>query len=495
MAKLLTMDKIDKSFPGVHALKKVSFDLKEGEVHAILGENGAGKSTLMNILAGTYPADSGEISIDGEKKDIRSTKAAQELGISFVHQELLLAPNVTVAGNIYMNREPRGRFGAVDDKKMYEDAKKLFDMIEVNIDPHAVVDKLSIAAQQIVEIVRALSFQTRILILDEPTATLSSEETDKLFKIINSLKSQGVGIIYISHRMEEIFTLADRVTVFRDGQHIATHSMQEIEKEKLLELMVGRKLNKYYIHEKCSVDELIFEARDLCTKEKLQHVSIQVKRNEILGISGIVGAGRSELARAIFGVDRLTSGTLYMEGQKLTVKSNRDAIRAGIAMVSENRKKEGLIIEQTLSFNLTLCVLKEFIKGLRVNQKKESNIIELYSEKLKIKASSEEQRVKQLSGGNQQKIVLAKWLATKPKLLILDEPTRGIDVGAKAEIYALLDELVHQGISIVVISSELEEIMNLADRVYVMFEGRVMSCLEGKDINQNKIMYYATGGK
>lgn len=495
MSKLLVMDKIDKSFPGVHALKEVNFDLMEGEVHAILGENGAGKSTLMNVLAGVYSADSGEIFIDGEKKEIKDTKTAQEMGISFVHQELLLAPNVTVAGNIYMNREPRTRFGMIDDEKMLEDAKKLFELIDVKIDPSATVEKLSIAAQQIVEIARALSFRTRILILDEPTAPLSSEETGKLFRIIRSLKEQGVGIIYISHRMEEIFSLADRVTVFRDGQYIATHDRKNIEKETLLELMAGRKLNKYYTHEKCSVNEVLFEAVNLYTDEKLRNVNIQVKKNEIVGISGIVGAGRSEFARAVFGIDKLQQGEIYLDGKKLKVRSNRDAIKAGIAMVSENRKLEGLIIDQTMSFNLTICVLKEFIRGLAVNKKKESEIVDTYSQRLNVKASSKKQRAKQLSGGNQQKIVLAKWLATKPRLLILDEPTRGIDVGAKAEIYALLNELVHQGISIIVISSELEEIINLSDRVYVMFEGKVMSCLEGEDINQNKIMYYATGGK
>ena len=494
MKKLLEMQDIDKCFPGVHALKRVSLDLNYGEVHALLGENGAGKSTLINVLAGIHKADSGNILIDGKTVQIHNVQDSLKYGISVVHQELVLALNMTVAENIYLNREKKNRLGFISDYAIMQDARELLQRIELNINPGVVTGELNIAQQQLVEIARALSFQSRILVLDEPTAALTSDETDKLFKVIRALRGQGVGIIYISHRMEELFQIADRVTVMRDGQYIATRDMKQTNRNELLNLMVGRKIENFYIHEPCVKEEVLFEAKNFCTHAKLKNVSINVRKSEILGIAGIVGAGRTELVRAIFGIDSISEGELFFEGRPLKIRTVKEAVNAGIALVSENRKEEGLILFQSIEFNATICVLKEFIKGCRVNKNTEKKIVSQYAEKMNLKAASYLQPVLSLSGGNQQKVVLGKWLATKPKMLILDEPTRGIDVGAKAEIYAMLDQLVHEGISVVIVSSDMEEIINLSDRTYVMYDGRIMANLTGDEITQENIMYYATGG-
>ncbi len=494
MKKLLEMRNMDKSFPGVHALDHVDFDLNSGEVHVLLGENGAGKSTLINILAGIYQADSGEIRIDGEPVEINGVRDSLEHGISVVHQELVLALNMTVAENIYLNREKQTKLGVIRDSEIVQDARELLEKIELDINPKTVTGKLNIAQQQMVEIARALSVWSRILVLDEPTAALTRDETEKLFRVIRTLRDEGVGIIYISHRMEEIFRIANRVTVMRDGKYIATREISQTDDAELLTLMVGRKIENYYTHEKCSEDEIIFEAKDVCTATKLKNVDMYVRKKEILGIAGIVGAGRTELVRAIFGIDPLSKGELFFENKPLRIKSVGDAIDAGIALVPENRKEEGLILFQSIKFNATICVLKEFIKRGRTDDRREKEIVDEYGKKMKLKAASYLQPVVSLSGGNQQKVVLGKWLATKPKMLILDEPTRGIDVGAKAEIYEMLDQLVHEGISVIIVSSDMEEIINLSDRTYVMYDGRIMADLTGDDITQEKIMYYATGG-
>ena len=494
MKKLLEMQDVDKSFPGVHALDHVSFDLNYGEVHALLGENGAGKSTLINILAGIHKADSGKIFIDGEAVEINDVENSLQNGISVVHQELVLALNMTVAQNIYLNREKLTKAGFIRDYDIIQDARELLKRIELDIDPKMITGKLNIAKQQLVEIARALSFQSRILVMDEPTSALTREETEKLFKVIRALRSEGVGIIYISHRMEELFQIADRVTVMRDGKYIATRDIAKTNESELLTLMVGRKIENYYVHEACVKDEILFSAQNVSTASKLKDVSIYVRKNEILGIAGIVGAGRTELARAIFGIDAMTKGEITFDKKPLRIRTAEDAINAGIALVPENRKEEGLILFQNIEFNATICVLKEFIKRCRVDKKKEKSIIDYFMQKMKLKAASYLQRVNSLSGGNQQKVVLGKWLATKPKMLILDEPTRGIDVGAKAEIYEMLDQLVHEGISVVMISSDMEEIINLSDRAYVMYDGRIMANLTGDEITQEKIMYFATGG-
>lgn len=494
MKKLLEMQNIDKSFPGVHALDHVNFDLNYGEVHVLLGENGAGKSTLINILAGIYKSDSGEIRLDGQNVNINSVADSLEYGISVVHQELVLALNMTVAENIYLNREKHSKLGVIRDFDIVQDARELLRKIELDINPKIITGKLNIAQQQMVEIARALSFKSKILVLDEPTAALTRDETEKLFKVIRTLRSEGVGIIYISHRMEEIFQIANRVTVMRDGKYIATRNIEETNEAELLTLMVGRKIENYYMHTPCFQSEKLFEAKNFCTSSKLKDVSMYVRKNEILGIAGIVGAGRTELVRAIFGIDELTNGEMFFNGKPLKIRGVEDAIHAGIALVPENRKEEGLILFQSIGFNATICVLNDFIKKGRTDYKKEKSIVDKYAKKMKLKAASYLQPVLSLSGGNQQKVVLGKWLATKPQMLILDEPTRGIDVGAKAEIYEMLDQLVHEGISVVIVSSDMEEIINLSDRTYVMYDGRIMADLSGDDITQEKIMYYATGG-
>ena len=358
MKKLLEMQDIDKCFPGVHALKRVSLDLNYGEVHALLGENGAGKSTLINVLAGIHKADSGNILIDGKTVQIHNVQDSLKYGISVVHQELVLALNMTVAENIYLNREKKNKLGFISDYAIMQDARELLQRIELNINPGVVTGELNIAQQQLVEIARALSFQSRILVLDEPTAALTSDETDKLFKVIRALRGQGVGIIYISHRMEELFQIADRVTVMRDGQYIATRDMKQTNRNELLNLMVGRKIENFYIHEPCVKAEVLFEAKNFCTHAKLKNVSINVRKSEILGIAGIVGAGRTELVRAIFGIDSISEGELFFEGRPLKIRTVKEAVNAGIALVSENRKEEGLILFQSIEFNATICVLK-----------------------------------------------------------------------------------------------------------------------------------------
>ena len=487
---LLEMKGICKSFPGVKALQNVDLQLKAGEVHALLGENGAGKSTLIKVLGGIYHAEEGEIIIDGQKVNIDGVVAARHAGISIVHQELVLVPYMTVAENIFLGREPGTKMD-VDRRKMVEEAQKLLDTYEMNIDANMLVERLTIAQQQMVEIVKAISFNSKILVLDEPTSSISDKEVGFLFNTMRNLTKAGVGIIYISHKMSELAEICDRVTVMRDGQTVGTKVVKETTTDDLIALMVGRELTNYYTRDYLEPGEVILKCEHISDGKMAKDASFELHKGEIIGFAGLVGAGRSETMKAIFGLAPHATGDVYVKGQKVKIKSPIDALKYGIALVPENRKEEGLYKVQSVRFNSTIEVLGSFIRHLHVDGKKEEEITQKYIDMMKTKTPSQDQIIGNLSGGNQQKVIIGRWLATNPEVLILDEPTRGVDVGAKAEIYAIMNELVKQGMSIIMISSELPEIINMSDRIYVMNEGRVTGCLDHDTVTQESIMTLA----
>ena len=492
---LLEMKNICKSFPGVNALQNVDFQLKAGEIHALLGENGAGKSTLIKVLGGIYHPESGEIFIDGNQVTITDVKSARDNGISIIHQELVLVPHMTIAENIFLGREPLGAFG-VDMKTMNSEAQKMLDNFDVKLDSDTLIADLTIAQQQMVEIVKAISFNCRILVMDEPTSSIADKEVSALFAIMHDLASKGVGIIYISHKMSEIFDVCDRVTVLRDGQYVGTRDVSATNKDDLVSMMVGRELNQYYVRDFKPSDEVVMKCEHISdglkTHSRVKDVSFELHRGEILGFSGLVGAGRSETMECIFGLMKGSSGKVILEGKEVKIRSAVDAMKYGLAFVPEDRKLDGLYHVQSVAFNSTIEVLGEIIKNLHVNAKREAEITQEFVDKMNTRTPSLEQVVSNLSGGNQQKVMIGRWLATSPKILILDEPTRGVDVGAKAEIYEIMNELTKQGVSIIMISSELPEIINMSDRVYVMYEGNITGCLEQEDISQESIMKLAT---
>ena len=492
---LLEMKNICKSFPGVKALQNVDFQLKSGEIHALLGENGAGKSTLIKVLGGIYIAEEGTILIDGKEVAITGVNSARANGISIIHQELVLVPYMTVAENIFLGREPMGSFG-VNKSKMSADAQKMLDRFDLGIDADSLIADLSIAQQQMVEIVKAISFNCRILVMDEPTSSISDREVKALFEIMRNLAAQGVGIIYISHKMSELDEVCDRVTVLRDGCYVGTRVVKETPRDELIAMMVGRELDQYYTRDHVENTEVVLKCENISDGKKkrsrVKNVSFEVRKGEIVGFAGLVGAGRSETMQCIFGLTSGSSGDVYINGQKAHIRTAVDAMKLGIAMVPENRKLEGLYHVQSVKFNSTIEVLEKFINSLMVNSRLEEQITQEFIDKMRTKTPSQEQRVANLSGGNQQKVMIGRWLATDPKILILDEPTRGVDVGAKAEIYEIMNELTKQGVSIIMISSELPEIINMADRVYVMYEGRVTGCIPYQDVSQEAIMKLAT---
>lgn len=487
---LLEMRGISKSFPGVKALQNVGLQLKAGEVHALLGENGAGKSTLIKVLGGIYHAEEGEIYIEGQKVKIDGVVAAREAGISIVHQELVLVPYMTVAENIFLGREPGSRMN-INRRQMSKDAQELLDAYEMHIDADMLVEHLSIAQQQMVEIVKAISFNSRILVMDEPTSSISDKEVGFLFETMRTLTKKGVGIIYISHKMSELEEICDRVTVMRDGQTVGTKVVKETTKDELIAMMVGRELTNYYTRDYLEPGEVVLKCEHISDGKMAKDASFELRKGEIIGFAGLVGAGRSETMKAVFGLAPHMTGDVYVDGQKVQIKSPVDALKYGIALVPESRKEEGLYKVQSVRFNSTIEVLSQFIKSLRVNLKKEEEITQKYIDMMATKTPSQEQVIGNLSGGNQQKVMIGRWLATDPKILILDEPTRGVDVGAKAEIYTIMNDLVKQGMSIIMISSELPEIINMSDRVYVMNEGRVTGCLDHESVTQEAIMQLA----
>jgi len=492
---LLRMDGIYKSFPGVQALSDVRFELNYGEVHALVGENGAGKSTLMKILGGIYHKDAGRVSLEGKEVDITTPAMAQQLGISIIHQELNLMPHLTVAQNIFIGREPRGKPSfIVDDKATNEQAERLFGLLNLKLDPNTKVADLTVAKQQMVEIAKALSFNAKILVMDEPTAALTDTEIDELFRIIRQLREKGVGIVHISHRLEELKQISDLVTVMRDGKYIDTLKTGEASIDQIISLMVGRTIFEATPElPDIPSQEVVLEVRNLNRGRVLKDVSFDLKKGEILGFAGLVGAGRTEVARAIFGADKYDSGEIYIKGQQVHIKNPGDAVTHGIGYLSEDRKRYGLALGMDVKENVAMAAMKKFLSRIGwVDFNKISARGDLMVKALNIKTPSLEQKTKFLSGGNQQKVVVGKWLTADTEILIFDEPTRGIDVGAKSEIYKLLNDLAHQGKAIIMISSELPEILRMSHRVVVMCEGRVTGILNAAEATQENIMKFAT---
>ncbi len=492
---LLRMEGIYKSFPGVQALSDAKFELDYGEVNALVGENGAGKSTLMKILGGIYHKDAGHIFLEGKEVEISNPHMAQRLGISIIHQELNLMPHLTVAQNIFIGREPRAKIPfVVDDKTTNQEAERLFKMLNLRLDPTIKVADLTVAKQQMVEIAKALSFNAKILVMDEPTAALTDTEIDELFSIIRQLRQKGVGVVHISHRLEELKQISDRVTVMRDGKYIDSLLTKDAPIDQIISLMVGRTIYETSpeLPEKPN-QEVVLEVRNLNHGRVLRQVNFSLKKGEILGFAGLVGAGRTEVARAIFGADPFDSGEVYIKGEKVHIASPGDAVAHGIGYLSEDRKRYGLALGMDVKENIAMAAMKKFLNAFGwMNFKKATVRGQEMVEALNIKTPSLEQQVKFLSGGNQQKVVIGKWLTADTDILIFDEPTRGIDVGAKSEIYKLLNDLAHQGKSIIMISSELPEILRMSHRVVVMCEGRVTGILNASEATQESIMKFAT---
>lgn len=486
---LLEMRNIHKRFPGVYALKGVNLTLKAGEVLALVGENGAGKSTTINILGGIYPMDEGEILIDGKNANINSVISARNQGISIIHQELVLVPYLSVAENIFINREP-GKGNFIDNYEMYEKAQKYLDELGLSINAHSLVSELNIAEQQMVEITKAVSFNSRIIVMDEPTSSLSDREIESLFRSVSQLKEKGIGIIYISHRLSELQQIADRVTIFRDGMTVGTYKVSEISNDEIVSMMVGREITNYYTRTFKPLGRPVLEVNNI-SNDKIHNVSFDLHYGEILGFAGLVGAGRTETVEALLGFDPYQSGTVKLEGKEVHFHHPDEAYKHSIGYIPEDRRGESLFGIQSVQFNTTIRVLDQFIHGCSVNKELEGEITQQYIDELKIKTPSQQAMIQNLSGGNQQKVIIGRWLAEKPKILIMDEPTRGIDVGAKAEIYDLMNKLSEQGISIIMISSELPEIINMSDRVVVMREGTVSKILTHSEATQETIMSFA----
>jgi len=487
---LLEMKGIEKSFNTVKVLHGVDFTLRKGTVHALMGENGAGKSTLMKVLAGIHKGDSGAVSIMGKSTDINSPKKAQELGVAMIHQELSPIPEMTVAENIYLGREPKkGLFLNYDT--MFKDTEKLLASLKVNINPKSKVGSLKVADQQLVEIAKAISLNAEIIIMDEPTSAITNKEVENLFAIIHDLKKQGKGIIYISHKMDEIFRISDDITVLRDGVYVNTWKASEIDNNTLIKNMVGRELTEIYPKTAVPITDPLLKVDNFTRGNHFKNVSFEVRRGEIFGIAGLVGAGRTELMHALFGLDKPDQGEIIFDGEKTSVRKPKQAIAKGIAYVTEDRKQEGLVLEMGVGANITLASMKQLSSGLFVKEKQEKTVILEQIEALRIKTNGPRQLVKSLSGGNQQKVVLAKWMIKHPKLLILDEPTRGIDVGAKSEIYKLMCDYAAKGNAIIMISSEMQEVMGMADRILVLSNGRVGGELSRDEFTQEEIMKMA----
>jgi len=492
---LLAVRGLTKGFPGVLALRGVSLHLHKGEVLSLIGENGAGKSTLMKILAGVQPPDNGDYLIDGEPVSIQNVRDAMERGIALIHQELNLAANLDLAANIFLGREPNKK-GIIQEKKLREDASKYLKRVGLDLPSETITGTLPIGKQQLVEIAKALSCDARVLIMDEPTSSLSQKETETLFEVVKDLRNQGISVIYISHRLGEVIELSDRVTVFRDGENAGDLEKYEINHENMVRLMVGRDLSEFYDRQIHQPGKTVLKAHEIISPSYCDiPVSLEVRAGEIVGIAGLVGAGRTELLQTIFGVTPALGGELELDGQSFRPSCPADAITAGIALAPEDRKQHGLVLPMTVRENASLPSLeRDQAKGF-LNQEAELKIADRAVEQMSIKTPTIEQIARFLSGGNQQKIVLGKWLAMKPKLLMLDEPTRGIDVGAKREIYKLMEKLAGEGMAILFVSSEMEEVLGMADRAYIMHEGRVSGELSREELSEESIMHLATGSE
>lgn len=486
---VVEMKRVSKSFPGVKALDGIDFDLYSGEVHALLGENGAGKSTLMKILSGALRKDEGAILLKGREVQFADPYAAKKQGIAFIHQERSLIPYLTVAENILLGQEPQyGLLGLVNRKKLYADAEAKLNTLTHDIPLDLPVRELSSANKQLVEIAKAISFDADVIIMDEPTSSLTEKETEALLRIIGGLTDSGKAIIYISHRMPEIFRIANRATVLRDGRKVDTMNMKDVDEDTIVQMMVGRRLENLYVREVSSFGPDIIRVENLSRKNVFNNISFSIKSGEVVGFAGLVGSGRTEVVRAVFGADKYNHGEIYIDNNKTAIRSPVDAIRQGLALLPEDRKEQGLVMGMTVQENMTLAYLWKLCKAGFIKRARQRSLCMEYIEKLNIKTTGVNQKVRDLSGGNQQKVIIGKWLAQQPKVLILDEPTRGIDVGAKAEIYELVNEISKLGVAILVISSEMPELLGICDRILVLRQGSIAGEFLRKDASEEKIM-------
>lgn len=491
----IQMQDIHKAFGTNQVLSGVNFELQEGEVHALMGENGAGKSTLMNILIGLHQRDQGKITVDGKETYFGSPKEAEELGITFIHQELNVWPEMTVLDNLFIGKEITSSLGLLNTKQMKALANEQFAKLSVRIPLERPAGECSVGQQQMIEIAKALMTDAKVIIMDEPTAALTEREIQKLFGVIASLKKNGVSIVYISHRMEEIFTICDRITIMRDGRTVDTKVIAETNFDEVVRKMVGRELTERYPVRNPSYGEVVLEVRNASSKGIFQNVSFEVRAGEVLGFAGLMGSGRTEMMRTIFGLDRMDSGELFIRGHKVNIRKPTDAVSHGIGFITEDRKDEGLVLDFSIRENMVLPNLFSFSSKGFISGAKEQKFVDTLIQRLQIKTQSSETSARNLSGGNQQKVVIAKWVGIGPSVLILDEPTRGVDVGAKREIYQLMNELTDRGVAIIMVSSELPEVLGMSDRVAVVHEGHISGVLSREEATQEKIMTLATGGQ
>ncbi len=491
----IEMRGIDKSFGGNAVLKNAGFLLDDGEVHALMGENGAGKSTLMKILTGVYTKDAGQVIVDGKEVCYNNPQEAEKAGIVFIHQELNVLFDLTVEENMFLGKEIKKVFGICDRKAMRKRVQEILDMLGVDIDPTQRMDELSIGQQQMIEIAKALMVDAKVLIMDEPTAALTQSETEVLFKVVNSLRQKGVSIVYISHRMEEIFELCDRITILRDGTYIDTKRIADIDMNDIVKMMIGREIGERYPVRNSKIGDVAFEVKNLNCPGAFENVSFEVRAGEVLGVSGLMGAGRTEIMQAIFGNMPNVTGQLFLDGKEIKNKNPQQAIQNGIGFITEDRKVEGLMLEESIMKNISLANLGRISNGGVINKKKEQELVNKGIEELRIRCFGPQHECNNLSGGNQQKVIFAKWIYTNPKVLILDEPTRGVDIGAKKEIYNIINELAAKGVAIIMVSSELPEVLGMSDKVMVVREGEVRGILNKEEANQESIMTLATGGE
>ena len=493
MENILKLTQINKSFPGVKALSDVNLTVKKGEVHALVGENGAGKSTLMKIISGAYKKDSGTVWFDGKEIENTTPKQSEMMGISIIYQELNLIERISVAENVFIGRYPM-KHGMVQWKKLYQDAQKLFDEYELKMDAHSLVRSLTMAQKQMVEIIKAVSINAKIIIMDEPTSSLSGKETESLFRIIRKLKSRGVAVVFITHRLDEIFEICDHMTVLRDGHYVGERDIKDITKDEMITMMIGRELTQQYPERTNPIGEVTLAVKNITDgSSRVKNVSFEVHKGEVLGFYGLVGAGRTETMRMIFGVDPLAGGEIFINGEKHVIRSPRDAIHFGMGFVTENRRDEGLFLRSSVRVNTVMVALRKILKKGFINYRIEADVAKKYVDMLHTATPSIDQKTMFLSGGNQQKVVLSKWLFSDSDIIIFDEPTRGIDVGARREIYEIINALVADGKTVVMISSDMEEIMGVSDRILVMYEGTIAGEIQKEDFSQDLITKYAVG--
>lgn len=490
----IEMRGIDKSFGSNQVLKQAGFTLESGEVHALMGENGAGKSTLMKILTGVYTKDAGTVLVDGKEVNYKNPQEAEKAGIVFIYQELNVMFDLTVEENLFMGKEIHGKFGICDKKAMQKKAQEALNILGVNISPKTVMAELSVGQQQMVEICKALMADSKVIIMDEPTAALTQSETVALFKVIESLRKKGVSMVYISHRMEEIFELCDRITVLRDGSYIGVKNIPETNMNEIVKMMIGREIGERYPSRNVKIGKEVLKVKELTRKGTFHDVNFSVRAGEVLGVSGLMGAGRTEIMQAIFGNLSYESGTIEIDGKEVKISNPRQAMEHGIGFITEDRKTEGLMLDKSIRENISLCNLRRISKSSVISREAEKNMVAEAIKDLHIKCFGSYHECNNLSGGNQQKVVLAKWILTNPKILILDEPTRGVDIGAKKEIYSIINKLAAQGVAIIMVSSELPEVLGMSDNIMVVREGEVRGIISYEEANQERVMTLATGG-